>query len=271
MLERSLAWSSSLALPRSTTSYNMSGVCFVGVEDQVVTVQTGPKESPVFYKTDLNQLQHLGPLYYSKHPQSPFYVSPQKRELLRRYISFLTPTNIKKYLVDFVRDHKPCSLRRVYYLCTNFCRKYPKLTTYQITRRDIMTGDPIVVTIVLWEEYDRHLRDEPRYINDCFQRRKRRSSDQTTKHKDIVLCRVGPNEFVTTASIQIVFLHMIHSVQLLDQVPRWLDLLVEDHRSSIIKRNTEVAECAKKGTPYRRRALNPGRPARGAPVQSYST
>lgn len=252
----------------------MSVTC-ESVQGSEVIVRTGPKKTPIFYKADLKQFEQLGDLFYSKSPQSPFYVSPQKRLLLRQYISFLTPANIKRYLVDFVQNHIPCSVRRVYYICTNFCRKFPDLTTYKIQRRDMVTGELIETTIVLWEEYMRNLKAVPRDLNDCFQRRKRRpssSSDnpQFEPPKDIVLCRVGPNQFVPTASVQIVFLQGIHQIQLLDQIPRWLPMAIEDQRMTIRRRNEEVARCVKEGKVYRRRALNPVKLSHGAPVQSFT-
>lgn len=254
----------------------MSSVSCERVQGSIVTVRAGSKKNPVFYTVDLTNLEQLGPLYYSKNPRSPCYVTPQKRELLKRYVGFLTPENIQKYLVNFVKKGAPCTPRRVYYICTNFCRKYPELTTYQIQRRDFMTGELGTVTIVLWEEYPRRLHVEPRYINDFFQRRKRRAVDVGGLHNieketpsDIVLCRVGPSEFMTTASVQIVFLNMIHSIGLLDQVPKWLPLVIEDQYKSLEKRNGEVAKCKKEGKVYRRRALNPVKLARGAPLQSY--
>jgi hypothetical protein len=255
----------------------MSSVRCEQVKGSIVTVRAGSKKNPVFYNVDLTNLEQLGPLYFSKNPKSPCYVTPQKRELLKRYIGFLTPEHIQKYLVNFVKKGVPCTPRRVYYICTNFCRKYPELTTYQIQRRDFMTGELGTITIVLWEEYPRRLHVEPRYVNDFFQRRKRRVTDMANSSasapdempSDIVLCRVGPSEFVTTASVQIVFLNMIHSIRLLDQVPKWLPLVVEDQYASLVKRNEEVAKCKEEGRVYRRRALNPVKLARGGPLQSF--
>ena len=241
--------------------------------DSKVTVFTGLKDQRIQYEADLENMIQVGPLFYSRQPGSPFYVPPQKRDLIRRYIRFLTPANIQKYLVEFVHRHNPCSLRRVYYLCTNFCHKYPDLTTYQIWRRDMMTGESVKMTIVLWEEYNRHLKVEPRLINDCFQRRKRRSNQMQQMHslQDIVLCQVGPREFVATAAVQIVFLQMIDSIQLLDHIVPWLPSLIEDHQKTTKQRNAEAEQCKAENRPCRRRALNPIKLIRGAPLQSFSS
>jgi len=137
-------------------------------------------------------------------------------------------------------------------------------------RTDIITGQPIEVTIVLWEEYMRHLKVEPRVINDCFQRRKRRSGEtRAPKPEDIVLCRIGPGEYVVTASVQIVFLHMIDSIQVMDQMPRWLPLIVKDQHATNVRRSQEVAQCHATNQPYRRRALNPVKLCTGTAIQSF--
>jgi len=254
----------------------MSRISCEKVEGNLVTVRAGSEKNPMQFQIDTSNLVQLGPLYYSKNPQSPCYVSPQKRELLKRYLGFLTPENIQKYLVNFVKKGIPCTPRRVYYICTNYCRKYPERTTYQIHRRDFMTGQLVTTTIVLWEEYSRNLHVEPRYANDFFQRRKRRASDMAPNTNtsgqlptDIVLCRIGPSEFVTTASNQIVFLHMIHSIRLLEQIPKWIDHAIQDQYESLMKRDEEVARCKREGRVYRRRALNPVKLEYGAPLQSY--
>lgn len=249
----------------------MSSITCETVGESRVIVTAGSKKKPIYYEADLTTMEQLGPVYYSKNPQSPFYVPPQKRAMLRRYIRFLTPENIQKYIVDFVRDLKPCSLRRVYYTCTNYCRKFPERTTYSIWRTDLMTGTPVKVTVVLWEEYVRHLKAEPRLINDCFQRRTKNSTNAPSKLQDIVLCKIGPGLYRATASVQIVFLHMIDSIQLLDQIPRWLPLIDADHRATTARRIAERAECEARNQPYRRRALNPVKLVSGnAPLNSFS-
>jgi hypothetical protein len=247
----------------------MNSISCDHVHGDQITIRAGSKKNPHFFQIDVTTLCNLGPVYFSNRPKHPCYVDPKKRELLRRYLPFLTPENIRKYLVEFVKKGNPCTPRRIYYICTNFCRKHPEMTTYQIQRRDAMSGEMILTTIVLWDEYTQHLHVEPRCVNDFFQRRKRQANDKECLPSDVVLCRVSPTEFVVTSPNQIVFLNMIHTIRLLDQVPRWLDLAIAEQYKDLERRNKEVAKCKKEGRVYRRRALNPVKLVRGAPLQSY--
>lgn len=247
----------------------MNSIICDHVHGDHVTLRAGSKKNPHFFQIDVSKLCNLGNVvYYSDKPKEPCYVPPKKRELLRRYLSFLTPENIKKYLVNFVKRGIPCTPRRIYYICTNFCRKYPRLTTYQIERQDAISGNVAPMTIVLWKAYTEHLHVEPRDVNDFFQRRKRCADGQIIP-SDVVLCRVSPTEFVVTAPNQIVFLNMIHTIRLLDQVPRWLKQAVAEQYADLERRNAEVERCKKEGRVYRRRALNPVKLIRDAPMQSF--
>ena len=131
----------------------------------------------------------------------------------------------------------------------------------------MMTGQTWEKTVVLWEEYTRHLKAEPRNINDCFQRRKK--SAQSNSPIGYVLCQVGPREYVTTAAVQIVFLQMIDSIQLLDHIPKWLPQISQDQRETSTRRNAEVEQCRAQNKVYRRRALNPVKRRRDAPCQVF--
>lgn len=235
-----------------------------------VTVHAGKiKDKEITYSADLHTLQKAGPLYFSSNPKSIFYTSPQKRTLLQQYAPFLTPANIQKYLIDFVQNKKPCSPRRVYYCLTNFCKKYPELTTYPIVRKDLKSGQIIHETIVLWDEYRYQSRSKPREYLDCFKRRKR-NIHNLDKSWDIVICQVSPTYFIATAPVQIVFLEMIHSIQLLQQIPRFLDRLIQDQRTTEKQQQLLRDQCRKEKKPYVRRALNPIHRSVAFPVQSFS-
>lgn len=234
----------------------------------IVTVHTSKHSEPgKTFQVDLSKLCQIGPLYYSCSPQSQFYTSPQKRTLLEQIARFLTPENIQKYLIDFILHKKPCSPRRLYYCLTNFCKKYPDLTTYKVTQKDLQSGREFEETIVLWDEYRIQSRTKPRDLLDFFKRRRKRTSNQ---YWDVIICQVSPGYYIATAPVQIVCLEMIHSIQLLDQIPCFLKELIQDHRETE-KRQKQIRElCKKRKQPYVRRALNPTCKPMSFPLQSFT-
>ena len=124
--------------------------------------------------------------------------------------------------------------------------------------KDVMTGEQVRTTICLANFYPRHLKAFPRAINDFFQRRRKRKADDSTQFEmnDIILCQVGPGHFVVTAAVQIPFLQMVHSIQLLEQMVLWLPDIIKDQKESNKKRQKERQECKAQNKVYKRHALN---------------
>lgn len=256
------------------------GVCMrlkeLGVLKCVVPIMVGSRHNAKVFLADLSQLVHMhDAMFFSMDPRSPFYMSPQKRHLMKRHGAFLNRQNVKKYLVDFVTNHKPCSVRRVYYTVTNFSKKFPHLTTYTIPCVDAVTNETTKRTVVVWQSYGHHLWGNPRRLSDIFKRRKRArsSTEQKPRMSDVIACPywtdAGELKWVATAPVQVVFLDMIHSIRLLDHIVPWLPLIIKDQRATEARRNADVAQCLRKHTQYRRKTLNPVKPPVPTPVMTF--
>ena len=81
------------------------------------------------WRWGLNQLVRLqnldhdstGTAFFSTKPTSPFYVNPQKREILKQCQPFLTQENIQKYMVNFCNDTFPVCAKCT---CTNYAPNF---------------------------------------------------------------------------------------------------------------------------------------------------